>query len=115
MMAPKTNDMEKVLHAFLDELKTSIGTQMTDLKGAVTELNKKIETFNVQLIDERIKNLDKDLSGYGNRLKQIEEVEIKKIKDEYIDKLNARMNTYAGGLAVMVFVVPIIVAWLMSK
>lgn len=69
--------LEQVLQTFLNQLQGSIGGQVVELKEAVDKLNDKIDKFNVQLIDERIKNLDKDLSGYGSRLHQIENGDLK--------------------------------------
>ena len=101
MTAKQDSNLEKVLQAFLTQLQTSMGSQMSELKEAVEKLNNKIDQFNVALIEERIANVNKDLNGLSERIKAVE-------VDE--GKLKAFSNKMLGVVAVLVFVIPLLVS-----
>ena len=101
MTAKQDSNLEKVLQAFLTQLQTSMGSQMSELKEAVEKLNNKIDQFNVALIAERIANVNKDLNGLSERIKAVE-------VDE--GKLKAFSNKMLGVVAVLVFVIPLLVS-----
>jgi septation ring formation regulator EzrA len=101
MTAKQDSNLEKVLQAFLAQLQTSVGSQMSDLKEAVEKLNSKIDQFNIALIEERITNVNKDITGLSNRIKEVE-------LDE--SKLKAFSNKMLGVVAVLVLIVPLLVS-----
>ena len=101
MTAKQDSNLEKVLQAFLAQLQTSVVAQMSDLKEAVEKLNNKIDQFNIELIEERIANVNKDIAGLSERIKEVE-------LDE--SKLKAFSNKMLGVVAVLVLIIPLLVS-----
>jgi predicted nuclease with TOPRIM domain len=101
-MTPRQDsNLEKVLQAFLAQLQTSVVAQMSDLKEAVEKLNNKIDQFNIELIEERIANVNKDIKGLSDRIKEVEQDE---------SKLKAFSNKMLGVVAVLVLIIPLAVS-----
>ena len=101
MTAKQDSNLEKVLQAFLAQLQTSVVAQMSDLKEAVEKLNNKIDQFNIELIEERISNVNKDIKGLSDRIKEVEQDE---------SKLKAFSNKMLGVVAVLVLIIPLAVS-----
>jgi predicted nuclease with TOPRIM domain len=101
MTAKQDSNLEKVLQAFLAQLQTSVVAQMSDLKEAVEKLNNKIDQFNIELIEERIANVNKDIKGLSDRIKEVEQDE---------SKLKAFSNKMLGVVAVLVLIIPLAVS-----
>jgi hypothetical protein len=64
-------------------------------------LNNKIDQFNIELIEERIANVNKDIKGLSDRIKEVEQDE---------SKLKAFSNKMLGVVAVLVLIIPLAVS-----
>lgn len=111
-MAPKqAGTLEKILETFLNQLKDSIGGQVIELKESVDKLNCKLDNFNMGLLEEKLANTHKDIVGLRERLKKIEDVEIKNIKEVDIKQLQAFTNKSIGVIAVAILIIPLLVSF----
>lgn len=78
---------------------------ISELKGELEDLKKKVDPLNAQLIDERFSNIRQDINGLGSKLSSVEA----DIKD-----LQAFKNKALAYGSAATILIPIVVSLLMK-